>query len=126
MAFTPDGKSLVSGSPDSNIIFWDIAQAKPEFTINKNFGYILSIAISPDGKRVAAGSEAATSDPANHPVEIVLDALISAERVLNPALSKFLELRGRIEAMPARNSTDKAVRVVCPIPATSSAPSPGP
>ncbi len=52
------------------------------------------------GQVVSEGAAAEAAAPFIHPVEIVLDALVSAERQLNPALAKYLELRDQVEAMP--------------------------
>ena len=56
--------------------------------------------ITDQGRGLGAGSAVAAADPAVHPVDVVLNALISAERNLNPALAKFLELRDKVETMP--------------------------
>jgi hypothetical protein len=51
-------------------------------------------------QKTSAGSAELSADPLFHPLDIVLDALVSAERTLNPAIAKFLELQGKIEIMP--------------------------
>ena len=75
LAFSPDGKILVSGVVNWVIInLWDIsAPAEPILfgqTIISSIGSVFSVAISPDGKTLAAGCSDATirlfdlSDPA--------------------------------------------------------------
>ena len=77
MAFSPDGKCLVSGSLDRTLRVWDLNATKravenlsqgSKETIEKGLGtcqstlnghkdYVLSVAISPDGQWVVSGSK---------------------------------------------------------------------
>lgn len=57
VVFTPDGKSLVSGGWDGRIKFWDIVTGEERFALDKYMFGVYSLAISPDGKRLASGSE---------------------------------------------------------------------
>ena len=58
VAFSPDGKRVVSGSFDKKIRIWDAETGKP---VGEPFqGHtdeIRSVAFSPDGRRVASGSD---------------------------------------------------------------------
>jgi hypothetical protein len=56
--------------------------------------------IAEHGTGLGTGSAVVAADPAIHPVDVVQNALISAERNLNPALAKFLEIRDKVETMP--------------------------
>jgi WD40 repeat protein len=60
IAFTPDGLQLVSASDDKVIRVWDVASAKTLRTIRGEIapgsaGKIFAMALSPDGKWLAAG-----------------------------------------------------------------------
>jgi WD40 repeat protein len=58
LAFSPDGKTLVSGSRDNTIKFWDIAsgRAKQQANLNRHTGYaVTSVAFNPNGRMVALG-----------------------------------------------------------------------
>lgn len=60
IAFTPDGKQLVSASNDKTIRVWDLATGKTVRTIRGEIGpghpgKIYAMALSPDGKWLAAG-----------------------------------------------------------------------
>jgi WD40 repeat protein len=63
LAFAPDGKTLVSGSMNGEVIFWDVANRKALGTIQgpHRFSPVWSLALSPDGKTVAAAGDAKLS-----------------------------------------------------------------
>lgn len=56
LAFTPDGKGLVSGYSTGDVYAWDIAGK--QVTRKFNHGHeITALAVSPDGRRVATGTD---------------------------------------------------------------------
>ncbi len=47
---------MVSGSADKTVRVWDLASGRCEATLEGHGGYVTSVAVSPDGKRVVSGS----------------------------------------------------------------------
>lgn len=60
MAFSPDGKLLVSGGADYMAIIWDVAQRKPLHFLKGHTNQLYGVAFSPDGKRVVTASDDTT------------------------------------------------------------------
>ena len=57
VAFSPDGKTIVSGSDDGNVRLWDVLTGKHIQTFTNNANRVLSVAFSPDGNIVASGGD---------------------------------------------------------------------
>jgi RNA polymerase sigma factor (sigma-70 family) len=57
LAFTPDGKTLLSGSEDDGKVHvWDVATGEEQRQLDPQMWVLRSMALSPDGKTVAAGT----------------------------------------------------------------------
>ena len=56
VAYSADGKRVVSGSDDKTVKVWDADSGTVLQTLEGHSNYVYSVAFSPDGKRVVSGS----------------------------------------------------------------------
>ena len=61
MAFSPDGKAVLTGSWDKTARLWDAATGQPIGPPMQHQGRVMAVAFSPDGKAVLTGSEDKTA-----------------------------------------------------------------
>src|SRR3989338_4936892 len=56
VAFSPDGRTLISGSYDHTLKLWDIASGREIRTLIGHAENIYAVAFSPDGRTIISGS----------------------------------------------------------------------
>jgi WD40 repeat protein len=56
VAFSPDGKTVASGSEDKTARLWDAATGNERQKLEGHDNYVSAVAFSPDSKMVASGS----------------------------------------------------------------------
>ena len=61
VAFSPDGKRILSGSQDETLKLWDAETGQETLTLKGHSGAVMSVAFSPDGKRLASASADTTA-----------------------------------------------------------------
>ena len=77
VAFSPDGKIIITGSRDKTARLWDAATGQPTGKAMEHRADVTSVAFSPDGKTIVTGSrdktaqlwDAATGQPLGPPLQ---------------------------------------------------------
>jgi WD40 repeat protein len=58
VAFSPDGRSIVSGSGDNTMCVWDASTGTERYTMHgRHEGWVTSVTFSPDGQFIVSGSD---------------------------------------------------------------------
>ena len=60
LAFTPDGRTLLSGGWDETVRTWDVQGTRPPTAFTWPVGRVSSLAVAPDGLRAVVGGETGT------------------------------------------------------------------
>jgi WD40 repeat protein/predicted Ser/Thr protein kinase len=55
VAFSPDGRRIVSGSGDSTVKVWDAETGQETLTLTGHSWRVMSVSFSPDGKQIVSG-----------------------------------------------------------------------
>ena len=61
VAYSPDGKRIVSASEDKTVKVWDAVKGTELFSLKGHTNQVISVAYSPDGKRIVSASMDATA-----------------------------------------------------------------
>jgi WD40 repeat protein len=56
VAYSPDGRFIVSGSADGSVKIWDLEAGRELWTMPEHEAAVKSVAYSPDGRRVVSGA----------------------------------------------------------------------
>src|SRR5215468_9912751 len=56
VAFSPDGRTLASGSSDTTIKLWEVTSGRELRTLARHSQEVTSVTFSPDGRTLASGS----------------------------------------------------------------------
>jgi WD40 repeat protein/serine/threonine protein kinase len=64
LAFSRDGRIYSLGASDPHVKGWEVAKQEPILVIPDDYNVMAAIAVSPDGRWIAAGSEVETEAPA--------------------------------------------------------------
>jgi hypothetical protein len=57
VAYSPDGRRVVSGLADNTVRIWDAESGRKLRTLTGHSAYVCSVAWSPDGRRIVSGSK---------------------------------------------------------------------
>jgi WD40 repeat protein len=56
LAFTPDGRTLISGEENGSIVLYDASNATVRATLRRHLNSVRAVCVSPDGRRLVSAS----------------------------------------------------------------------
>jgi WD40 repeat protein len=73
LAFSPDGRTLASGSEDHTVTLWDVQTRRAKARLTGHGGHVDSVAFSPDGRLLASASPPSQDSPSETSAIILWD-----------------------------------------------------
>lgn len=106
VAFSPDGKSIVTAGTDRAARLWDVGTGKPRGELLLNGGSVLAVAFSPDGNTVLTSS----NDNRVRLWDVSLPALDKSDRLkrsVEVRTGLFFDKHGRLQPLTREQWLDK-------------------
>jgi tetratricopeptide (TPR) repeat protein len=93
VAFSPDGRRIVTGSWDSTAKVWDAQSGRETLTLKGHTNYVSSVAFSPDGRRIVTGSGDSTAKVWDTASEQLVAAWLKEERAEREQRERLEKIR---------------------------------
>jgi tetratricopeptide (TPR) repeat protein len=93
VAFSPDGRRIVTGSWDSTAKVWDAQSGRETLTLKGHTNYVSSVAFSPDGRRIVTDSSDSTAKVWDTASEQLVAAWLKEERAEREQRERLEKIR---------------------------------